>query len=114
MSALATGQLTDALDGLRTTVGHDIGGAEFARVLAGLESLSLQHFRRPMPETRTATEIAEAAGIDMSLIRENLALSYEQRVIQHQAALELMLEMERAGQKLRDSTRSADPTTLRR
>ena len=68
----------------------------------------------PEPDSRTATEIAEAAGIDMSLIRENLALSYEQRVIQHQAALELMLEMERAGQKLPDATRSADPTTLRR
>jgi hypothetical protein len=49
---------------------------------------------------RTATELAEAAGFDVSLIWENLALSYEQRVIQHQAALDLVLEMERAGQIL--------------
>ncbi|MBX5461692.1 MAG: hypothetical protein IRZ28_11450 [Steroidobacteraceae bacterium] len=50
-----------------------------------------------------ATELAEAAGFDISLIRENLSYSYEQRAILHQAALELMLEMERAGQKLRDA-----------
>jgi hypothetical protein len=60
------------------------------------------------------TEIAEAAGFDISLIRESLALSYEQRVLQHQAALDLMLEMERAGQKLRDAALSSDPKTLRR
>jgi hypothetical protein len=46
----------------------------------------------------TETEIAQAAGFDMSLIRESLALSCEQRILQHQAALDLMLEMERAGQ----------------
>jgi hypothetical protein len=34
----------------------------------------------------------------MSLIRESLGYSYEQRAIQHQAVLDLMLEMERAGQ----------------
>lgn len=62
----------------------------------------------------SATEIAEAAGFDMSLIRESLALSYEQRILQHQAALELALEMERAGQKLGDSASSSNPATLRR
>jgi hypothetical protein len=55
-----------------------------------------------MPTSSTATEIAEAAGFDMSLIRESLGLSYEQRALQHQAALDLMLEMDRVGQKLRD------------
>lgn len=67
-----------------------------------------------MPTFATATEIAEAAGFDISLIRESLALSYEERVLQHQAALDLMLEMERAGQKLRDAASSSDPATQRR
>ena len=62
----------------------------------------------------TATEIAEAAGFDLSLIRESLGLSYEQRALQHQAALDLVLEMERAGQRLRDAAQSADPATQRR
>ena len=56
-----------------------------------------------MPTPRTATEIAEAAGFDIRLIRESLELSHEKRVLQQQAALDLMLEMERAGQKLRDA-----------
>jgi hypothetical protein len=48
----------------------------------------------------------------MSLVRENLELSYEQRAILHQAALDLMLEMERAGQALRDPPQSAHPSSL--
>jgi hypothetical protein len=67
-----------------------------------------------MATSPTAAKIAEAAGFDLSLIRESLALSYEQRAIQHQTALDLMLEMERAGQKLRDAAQSTDRTTLRR
>ena len=67
-----------------------------------------------MSTSLTATEIAEAAGFDMSLVRESLRLSYEQRAIQHQAALDLMLEMERAGQRLRDVAQSADPATRQR
>jgi hypothetical protein len=67
-----------------------------------------------MSKSPTATEIAEAAGFDISLIRENLGYSYEQRLIQHQAALDLVLEMERAGQKLRDAAPPADRTSLRR
>jgi len=68
-----------------------------------------------VPTPATATEIAEAAGFDMSLIRESLALSYEQRILQHQAALDLMLEMERAGQAIRDAAASSsDPATQRR
>jgi hypothetical protein len=67
-----------------------------------------------MPTFPTATEIAETAGFDMSLIRESLGLSYEERAVQHQRALDLMLEMERAGQRLRDAAQSADPATQRR
>jgi hypothetical protein len=67
-----------------------------------------------MSDFPTGIEIAERAGFDLSLTRESLGYSYGQRAIQHQAALDLMLEMERAGQKLRDAAQSADRTTLRR
>lgn len=61
-----------------------------------------------MSEPLTAVEIAERSGFDMSLIRVSLGYSYDQRAIQHQAALDLMLEMERAGRQLRDATQSTD------
>jgi len=67
-----------------------------------------------MSTSLTATDIAEAAGFDMSLIRESLRLSCEQRILQHQAALDLMLELERAGQRLRDAASSSGPAALRR
>jgi hypothetical protein len=44
----------------------------------------------------------------------SLGYSYDQRALQHQAALELMLEMERAGKQLRDSAQSAHRSSLRR
>jgi hypothetical protein len=65
-------------------------------------------------DSPTATEIAEAAGFDISLIRTSLSYTYEQRVLQHQAALELLLEMERAGRKLRESTSPSDRSPARR
>jgi hypothetical protein len=43
----------------------------------------------------SAAEEARLAGFDLSLIEHNLACSYEQRVLQHQAALELVLELEK-------------------
>jgi hypothetical protein len=58
-----------------------------------------------MTQSQTATEIAERAGFDLSLIRVGLS--------QHQHALDLMLEMERAGRVLRDAAQQAPPTTLR-
>jgi hypothetical protein len=48
------------------------------------------------------TEQAERAGFDLSLAEENLRCSYEQRVLQHQEALTLALELERIGRELRD------------
>jgi hypothetical protein len=51
----------------------------------------------------SAVEIAERSGFDMSLIEVSLGYSCDQRALQHQAALELMLEMERAGKQLPDS-----------
>lgn len=49
----------------------------------------------------TAVEEAERAGIDMSLIETSLGYSYDKRAMQHQAALELALELERIGRQLR-------------
>jgi hypothetical protein len=49
-----------------------------------------------------AIKQAELAGFDISLIDESLRLSPEQRAIQHQAALMLALELERAGKELRE------------
>jgi hypothetical protein len=62
----------------------------------------------------SAAEIAERSGFDLSLIRVSLGYSYDQRAIQHQAALELMLEMERAGKQLRDAAQSTHRNPERR
>jgi hypothetical protein len=47
--------------------------------------------------TGTAIEDAEKAGFDLSLMDASLSYSYEKRAIQHQEALNLALELERAG-----------------
>lgn len=49
----------------------------------------------------TATEEAARAGFDLSLIELSLSYSYDKRAEQHQAALELALELQRIGQELR-------------
>lgn len=61
-----------------------------------------------------AIEEAERAGFDLSLIDESLRLSYDQRALQHQEALNLALELERAGRKLRERSQPTDPAALRR
>jgi hypothetical protein len=53
-------------------------------------------------------EEAARAGIDLSLIEASLGYSYDQRAEQHQAALELALELERVGRELRDTAKPAD------
>jgi hypothetical protein len=55
-----------------------------------------------------AIEEAERAGIDMSLVETSLAYSYDKRVMQHQAALQLALELERIGRQLRGEAQPAD------
>ncbi len=55
-----------------------------------------------MPTHPSAMEEAERAGFDLSLVDESLSLSYDQRALQHQEALNLTLELERAGRKLRE------------
>jgi len=54
----------------------------------------------------TAEETAKAAGFDMTLIEANLRCTYEQRALQHQAALDLALELQRVGERLRGGPES--------
>lgn len=63
---------------------------------------------------RSAIDEAERAGFDLSLIEESLGLSYDQRAFQHQQALNLALELERAGRELRERSESADSAPVRR
>ncbi len=44
-----------------------------------------------------AIEEARRAGIDLSLLDSNLALSYEERVLRHASAQELMWALKEAG-----------------
>ncbi|MBK7249861.1 MAG: hypothetical protein IPI06_02875 [Gammaproteobacteria bacterium] len=57
---------------------------------------------------------AQRAGFDLSLIRESLRCTHEQRALQHQAALHLALELEAIGRHLRDGTESTAATAQRR
>ena len=45
---------------------------------------------------QTARQRAEAYGIDLSMIAENLRLTPEERINQHQAALELASTLQKA------------------
>lgn len=69
----------------------------------------------PKMSTRlSAVEEAERAGFDLSLIDDNLSLTYDQRAFQHQQALNLALEIERAGRDLRERSEPPDSAPLRR
>ncbi len=48
---------------------------------------------------------ADEAGFDISLVEESLGYSHEKRLLQHQAAPDLVLEMERAGHCVRELNR---------
>jgi hypothetical protein len=52
----------------------------------------------------TVIQQAEEAGYDLSLVDESLRLSPEQRLLQHQRSLDLVLAMEQAGRELRERT----------
>lgn len=67
-----------------------------------------------MTDRERILEEARRAGFDLSLIDESLALSYDERARQHQAALDLALELERAGRQLRERTQPAAAAPLRR
>ena len=59
----------------------------------------------------SAIEVAARAGIDLGLVDDNLRLTPEQRVLQHQAALDFALEIERAGQRLRERSAKTPSAT---
>jgi len=50
-----------------------------------------------MNAAEKAIEEAERAGFDLSLVDSNLELSFEDRLLRHDSALELVLEMRAAG-----------------
>jgi hypothetical protein len=50
---------------------------------------------------------------DPGLLAESLRMSVEQRAARHQAALTLVLEMQRAGRELREPTESTAAKTVR-
>jgi hypothetical protein len=60
------------------------------RPRGGADSSGMTH---PDP----ALEEARHAGIDLNLLDLNLALTYEERVLRHESALELMLALREAG-----------------
>jgi hypothetical protein len=64
-----------------------------------------------MTRPLTPIEEAERAGFDMSLVEESLSYSYEQRALHHQAALNLALEMENAGRRIRDRHQSTSSSS---
>lgn len=80
----------------------------------GVAAIPWQRYVAPMVARTTAIEEAERAGFDLSLIDESLTLSYDQRGLQHQEALNLALELERAGRELRERSQPADPAAVRR
>ena len=54
---------------------------------------------------------AERVGFDLSLVDCNLELTHEQRLLQHDSALELVLEMRAAGAAFYAQAASSPPTT---
>ena len=64
-----------------------------------------------MSEQHPDIEAAIQAGIDISLIDASLRLTYEERALQHQSALQLMLEFERAGKARQDAARPEAAST---
>jgi hypothetical protein len=75
---------------------------EITRCRFGIAQLAKQTYACGMRNPSPDIEAARRAGIDLDLVDENLCLSFEQRVLQHQDALDFALEIERAGRKLRE------------
>ncbi len=61
-----------------------------------------------MPKQSPATDKAKRAGFDTSLNDVSLGYTHEQRAVQHQAALDLALELERIGRRIRGESQSTD------
>jgi hypothetical protein len=58
--------------------------------------MEIPHVYR-MDNPAQALEEARRAGIDLSLLDSNLALTYEERVLRHESALELVWALKEAG-----------------
>jgi len=58
-----------------------------------------------MENPAQALEEARRAGIDLSLLDSNLALTYEERVLRHASAQELMWALKEAGAAYEKSAR---------
>ena len=64
-----------------------------------------------MTSTEQAIEEAERAGFDLSLVDVSLRLSYEERVLQHAAALEFSFQLAEAGASYYAQSASVAPST---
>jgi len=63
------------------------------------------------PAVNSATEEAARAGFDINLIECNLALSVEERWHQHNLALDMALELQKARKKRDSGLQSSAPST---
>jgi hypothetical protein len=57
---------------------------------------------------RSATLDNYIRDVDRTLLRENLKLTFEQRAQKHLRALQMVNELQRAGNKLRQGKKSTD------
>jgi hypothetical protein len=64
-----------------------------------------------MQTTEDAIREAERIGFDLSLVRESLLLSYDERARRHEEALALALELQQAGAQLRAKSQPPAPTS---
>ena len=62
-----------------------------------------------MTADEKAIEEAERAGIDLSLVDSNLRLSFEERLLRHDAALEFVLELRAAGAAMHAQAAPSSP-----
>lgn len=61
--------------------------------------------------TMNYADLAEKAGFDLSLVDENLLISVEQRLIQHQAALDVALQLRGAYLEALNNGKPEQPAT---
>ncbi len=67
-----------------------------------------------MTDSKPWNDSLREAGFDASLIEANLRLSLEERVLKHQAALDLAIALTTSGSKVRGRPETAARTTIRR
>jgi hypothetical protein len=71
-------------------------------MFCGLLMLHTARYVCGMGEVSSAIEEEKRAAFDVRLVDANLNYSYEQRVIHHQEALDLILESEKAGYQVNE------------